>query len=187
MGSPGTTTTTTQTSTSTTSTTTSTSTSTTNPPSCGFVPETCRNPLQNVFKKLDEKTFRKFEEITGVAQSEATIEDVQLYFYCKDRSPSKCTGLQAPCTCSQSPCLCPGDEPVSTSTTPSTTMSTTTTTPATSSSTTTTTSTTTSTTSTTTPDAMQRCALSACGCDLSGASWCNDSNAWLATEWCHVM
>merc|ERR1712066_209167 len=113
---------------------------------------------------------------TGVPQSAATVKDMQLYFYCKGKAASKCTGIQAPCTCSNPPCLCPGDEPSTTSTTPSTT------TPTTGATTSTTTS---ATTTTTTQADGQLCALRDCGCDLSsGAGWCDASNMWVASDWC---
>merc|ERR1712083_975300 len=94
------------------------------------------------------KTLGKFEEITGVQLAEATVEDIQLYFHCKNRNPKKCTGLEKPCSCSSPPCICPGEEPPSTSTTTSTFASSTSTT-STVASTTTTTSTVASTTTTT--------------------------------------
>merc|ERR1712173_267923 len=40
--------------------------------------------------------------------------------------------------------------------------------------------------STTTTKSSQNCVLSACGCDLKGQGWCNDSNSWLSTPWCHA-
>merc|ERR1711879_955831 len=73
--------------------------------------------------------------------------------------------------------ICPGEEPPTTSTSATTTS--------TSASTTTIPSTTTSTT-TTTPGRSQNCVLKSCGCNLSGQAWCNNSNGWLATEWCHI-
>jgi len=32
----------------------------------------------------------------------------------------------------------------------------------------------------------QRCVLEECGCNLQGQSWCDDSNAWIASSWCHA-
>jgi len=32
----------------------------------------------------------------------------------------------------------------------------------------------------------QRCVLEECGCNHQGEAWCDDSNAWMASEWCHV-
>jgi len=31
----------------------------------------------------------------------------------------------------------------------------------------------------------QRCVISQCGCDLQGQTWCDDSNAWMSSPWCH--
>merc|ERR1719392_232764 len=156
---------------------------------CGYIPETCSKPLQRTFGKLDSKTYKKFEEITGVSQSEATIEDMQLYFYCKRKSNSKCIGLEAPCTCSVRPCVCdrtvvtepatlsptgmPTKEPsMSPTENPTTAAGTANTMSPTES-------------PTTAAGNANRCALSACGCSLQGQSWCNAQNSWLATEWCH--
>merc|ERR1719447_2695120 len=145
--SPGTIdTTTTTTVASTTSTTTTTSLPTfptTTTSTCGFIPAKCNKAINNQFDKINDKSFGKFEQITGVAQEEATLDDMTLYFYCKGRSASKCGDLQFPCTCSRPPCVCPGD-------TTSTTTSLTTSSPSTSTTTTTTTSTTTIPTTTTT-------------------------------------
>lgn len=35
------------------------------------------------------------------------------------------------------------------------------------------------------PDPENRCALSACGCNLDGQQWCNDSNGWDQSFWCN--
>merc|ERR1712050_517606 len=176
---PTTSTTTTSTSTSTTETSTSTSTTgtstSTTSTNCGYIPDTCGRPLTRMHRLRETKTLGKFEEITGVQLAEATVEDIQLYFHCQRRNPSKCTGLEKPCSCSSPPCICPGEEPPTTSTSASTT-----TIPS------TTTSTTTTTTTTTTPGRPQNCVLKMCGCNLTGQSWCNNSNGWLATEWCHI-
>merc|ERR1711955_47009 len=162
------TTTTTFTSTSTTEASTSTTSA-----NCGYIPDTCGRPLTRMYGLRETKTLGKFEEITGVQLAQATVEDIQLYFHCQGRNPSKCTGLEKPCSCSSPPCICPGEEPPTTSTSASTTS--------TSASTTATT-----TTTTTTPGRSQNCVLKACGCNLSGQPWCNNSNGWLATEYCHV-
>merc|ERR1719480_722683 len=168
---PGTVDTTTTTTTSTTSTTlpstTTTTTSTTAAPTttttstCGYVPTKCGRAIGNSFDKVNDKTFGKFEEITGVTQAEATVDDMTLYFYCKGRAASKCGGLQLPCTCSRPPCVCPGQTTTTTTTTTNSPTTTSTTTKATSTTTKATTSTTTS----------QKCALSVCGCDLKGQGW----------------
>jgi len=194
-GSPPTTDTT-STTTSTTSTTlpstTTTTTSTTTAPTtttttstCGYVPTKCGKAIGNNFKQIDDKTFGKFEKITGVTQAEATEDDMTLYFYCKGRAASKCTGLQLPCTCSRPPCVCQDQTTTTTTTTTISPTTTSTTTKATTSSTTKATSTTTA-ASTTTPSSSQKCVLSVCGCNLAGQGWCNDSNGWLATPWCHA-
>merc|ERR1739838_809237 len=150
------------------------------PATCGFVPTKCGKAIENNFNKINKKSFGKFEKITGVTQEEATLDDMTLFFYCKGKSASKCEDLQLPCTCSRPPCVCPGA-------TTTTTATTSTTAPITTSTTTkaTTTSTTTA-ASTTTTKSSQNCVLSACGCDLKGQGWCNDSNSWLSTPWCHA-
>merc|ERR1712107_413325 len=102
--------------------------------------------------------------VTLVSKEDATIEDMQLFYFCRNKNPTKCTGLEAPCTCSRPPCVCPDDRPVTTSAT-STSQATTTTT-------------------TTTIASSRTCALSACGCDLSGQSWCNNQNGCLQDSWC---
>merc|ERR1712219_93270 len=112
---------TTGTSTSTSTTWASTSTTST---SCGYIPDTCGRPLARMYDQRETKTLGKFEEITGVQLAEATVEDIQLYFHCRRRNPSKCTGLEKPCTCSSPPCICPGEEPLTTSTSASTTSTT---------------------------------------------------------------
>jgi len=176
--SPGTvdTTTTSSSTTSTTTTTTSLPTTTTTTTStCGFIPTKCDKVINRNFNQINDKSFGKFEKITGVTQNEATLDDMTLYFYCKGKSASKCGDLQLPCTCSRPPCVCPGD--TTTTTTPVTTTVASTTS-------TTTTTTTTSPTTTTTQDSSRKCALSACGCDMQGQSWCNDSSGWVASEWC---
>merc|ERR1712012_518021 len=81
-------------------------------PSCGFVPKTCQRPLEKNFGRLTTKTYRKFQEITGVSQDVASLEDMQLYFFCRQRNEKKCAGLEAPCSCSSPPCVCPGGDPV---------------------------------------------------------------------------
>merc|ERR1711936_1324980 len=162
----------------TTTTTTTTVPSTTTTATCGYVPSTCRKAIEKNYAKIDEKSFGKFEKLTGVTQEEATLDDMTLYFYCKGKSASRCGDLQLPCTCSRPPCVCPG-APTTTTTTTSTTVPTTT-------SSTTTVATTTSTTTTTTANSSQKCVLSACGCDLKGQGWCNNSNGWLSTPWCHA-
>merc|ERR1712117_489474 len=150
-----------------TTTTTLPTTTTTTTSTCGFVPPKCSKAIENNFNKINKKSFGKFEKITGVSQAEATLEDMTLYFYCKGRAASKCGGLQLPCTCSRPPCVCPGA-----TTTTTTTIATTTST--------------TTATSTTTRKSSQNCVLSACGCNLNGQAWCNDSNGWLSTDWCHA-
>merc|ERR1719354_204607 len=98
-------------------------TSTTDPTtttSCGYIPQTCGRPLTRMHGLRESKTLGQFEEITGVQLAVATVEDIQLYFHCKGRNPTKCTGLEKPCTCSSPPCTCPGEEPP-TSTSASTT------------------------------------------------------------------
>jgi hypothetical protein len=147
---------------------------------CGYVPPKCSKPLQKNFDKLSKKTFKKFKKVTGVSQSDATIEDMQLYFYCKGKSKKNCGGIEAPCTCSNPPCICPGDIP---NTTPSTTTIASTTTTSTTSTTTAPTTTTLATTKGTTKSSLQ-CANSQCGCDLSGASWCTAENMWVSSGWC---
>jgi len=174
---------TTSTTSSTTSTTTTTTTSlpttsTTTTSTCGFIPTKCDKVINRNFNQINDKSFGKFEKITGVTQDEATLDDMTLYFYCKGKSASKCGDLQLPCTCSRPPCVCPGD------TTTTTTSATTTLASTTSTTTTTTTSTTTSPSTTTTQDSSKKCALSACGCDMQGQSWCNDSSGWVASDWC---
>jgi len=182
--------TTTPTSTTTTTTTpTSTTTTTTTPTTnCGYIPLTCGKPLTRIFNQRETKTLGKFEEITGVTLPEATLEDIQLYFHCKKKNLNKCAGLEKPCSCSSPPCICPGEEPPTTSTSASTTLTTasTTFTSAVTTSTASTTPSTTSTIVTTTQGRSQNCVLKACGCNLSGQSWCNDSNGWLSTDWCHL-
>merc|ERR550517_1172570 len=151
-GTVDTTTTTTTTTTSTTlpstTTTTTPTTTTTTTSTCGFVPPKCSKAIEKNFNKLNKKSFGKFETITGVSQSEATLEDMSLYFYCKGKAASKCGGLQLPCTCSRPPCVCPG------------------------ATTTTTTTIATSTSTTTTKSSSQKCVLSSCGCNLKGQGWC---------------
>merc|ERR1719461_2140293 len=88
--------------------TSSTASSTSTPPtsttpSCGFVPNTCQKPLEKNFGRLTTKTYRKFQEITGVSQDVASLEDMQLYFFCRQRNEKKCAGLEAPCSCSSPP------------------------------------------------------------------------------------
>merc|ERR1719447_714743 len=114
-----TTTTTTLPSTTTTATTVPTTTTTTTA-TCGYVPSTCRKIIEKNYAKLDEKSFGKFEKLTGVTQEEATLDDMTLYFYCKGKSASRCGDLQLPCTCSRPPCVCPGAS--TTTTTTSTTV-----------------------------------------------------------------
>merc|ERR1711997_307232 len=77
----------------TTSTTQSTSTTSTTSTSCGYIPATCGKSLTRIFDKRGIKTLGKFEEITGVQLAEATVEDIQLYFHCRGRNPSKCPAL----------------------------------------------------------------------------------------------
>merc|ERR1719204_1514086 len=153
-----------------TTTTSSTTSTTTTKSTCGFIPAKCDKVINRNFNQINDKSFGKFEKITGVTQDEATLDDMTLYFYCKGKSASKCGDLQLPCTCSRPPCVCPGD--TTTTTIPATTTSATTT------------STTTSPTTTTTRDSSKKCALSACGCDMQGQSWCNDSSGWVASDWC---
>merc|ERR1719494_1328651 len=92
---PGTDTTTTSTTstttvpTTTTTTTTTVPTTTTTTSTCGFVPSKCGKAIQNNFNKINEKSFGKFEKITGVTQGEATLDNMTLYFYCKGKSASK--------------------------------------------------------------------------------------------------
>merc|ERR1711953_326529 len=143
---PGTVDTTTTTTTSTTTTTlpstTTTTTSTTTAPTttttstCGYVPTKCGKAIGNNFDKVNDKTFGKFEQITGVTQAEATVDDMTLYFYCKGRAASKCGGLQLPCTCTRPPCVCPGQTTTTTTTTTNSPTTTSTTTKATTSTTT---------------------------------------------------
>jgi len=170
-----------------TSTSTTTTTTTTTSSSCGYIPDTCVKPLNRMFNKISTKNLGKFEKITGVSESEASFEDIQLYFHCRGRNAAKCTGLEKPCTCSRPPCICPGEEaPTSTASTTSTTASTTSTTASTTTTTASTTSTTSTSTTTTTQGKSRRCALAQCGCNLSGQSWCNAENGWLSTDWCHL-
>merc|ERR1711933_374866 len=127
--------TTTSTSTSTTGTSTSTSTTgtstSTTSTSCGYIPDTCRRPLTRMYDRRETKTLGKFEEITGVQLAEATVEDIQLYFHCKGRNPTKCTGLEKPCSSASTPSTTANTttstSASTTSTTPSTTTTTTTT------------------------------------------------------------
>merc|ERR1712198_135313 len=94
----------------------------------GYIPPKCGKAIENNFNKLDDKSFGKFEKITGVTQAEATLDDMTLYFYCKGKAASKCGGLQLPCTCSRPPCVCPGATTTTTTTTstvPTTTSTTT--------------------------------------------------------------
>merc|ERR1711951_285059 len=159
---------------STTTTTTVPTTTTTTTATCGFVPSKCGKTIENNFNKINNKSFGKFEQITGVTQEEATLDDMTLFFYCKGKAASKCGDLQLPCTCSRPPCVCPGATTTTTATTSTTgPITTSTTTKATTS-------------STTTTKSSQNCVLSACGCNLKGQGWCNDSNSWLATPWCHA-
>merc|ERR1711963_823053 len=44
---------------------------------------------------------------------------------------------------------------------------------------------TTTNTPTTTITPTQKCAIPKCGCNLQGQPWCDDSNAWMASSWCH--
>merc|ERR1719285_955256 len=115
------------TSTSTTSTTLPSTTTTTVPTTtatttatCGFVPTKCGRAIENNFNKINEKSFGKFEKITGVTQEEATLDDMTLYFYCKGKAASRCGDLQLPCTCSRPPCVCPGATTTTTATTSTT-------------------------------------------------------------------
>merc|ERR1719228_1364721 len=158
-GTIDTTTTTTVSSTTPTTTTTSLPTfPTTTTSTCGFIPAKCNKAISSQFDKINDKSFGKFEQITGVAQEEATLDDMTLYFYCKGRAASKCGDLQLPCTCSRPPCVCPGDTTSTTTslTTSTTTVASTTTTATTTS--TTTTPTTTASTTTTTQSSSSKCA-----------------------------
>merc|ERR1719300_2239942 len=131
------TTSTTDPTTTTTVTSTSTTQASTTSTSCGYIPQTCGRPLTRMHGLRESKNLGQFEEI-------------QLYFHCRGRNPTKCTGLEKPCTCSSPPCTCRGEEPP-TSTSASTTSTIASTTTSTSASTTSTTaSTTTSPTPTTT-------------------------------------
>merc|ERR1712142_609449 len=114
-------TTTTTTTTTLPSTTTSPTTTTTTKATCGYVPSKCRKAIENNFAKIDEKSFGKFEKITGVTQGESTLDDMTLYFYCKGKAASKCGDLQLPCTCSRPSCVCPGATTTTTATTSTTT------------------------------------------------------------------
>merc|ERR1712117_774667 len=108
-------------STSTTSTSiTSTTLPSTTTTTCGFVPTKCGRAIENNFNKINEKSFGKFEKITGVTQEEATLDDMTLYFYCKGKAASRCGDLQLPCTCSRPPCVCPGATTPTTATTSTT-------------------------------------------------------------------
>jgi len=167
-----------------------TSTTTTSETSCGYMPTKCENKIRSAYDSdRFTKTYGQFQEITGVSQNDATFEDMQLYWFCKGKSARKCTGMELPCGCSAPPCVCPGDE---TTTLTSTTLETS---QVTSQSTTQTTTTTeapstteaTTTTSTQSTTMMTSCALSVCGCSQNGQSWCNSSNSWLATDWCHEL
>merc|ERR1712062_578425 len=146
----------------------------TTPATCGFVPTKCGKAIENNFNKINKKSFGKFEKITGVTQEEATLDDMTLYFYCKGRAASRCGDLELPCTCSRPPCVCPG---ATTTTTTTSTMA---------PPTTSTTTATTTTKVTSTASSSQKCVLSACGCDLKGQAWRNDSNGWLSTPWYHA-
>merc|ERR1711980_13934 len=137
-----------------TTTTTMTSTSTTQAStwatSCGYIPQTCGRPLTRMHCLRESKTLGQFEEITGVQLAVATVEDIQLYFHCKGRNPTKCTGLEKPCTCSSPPCTCPGEEPPTSTSASTTSTSESTTTSTIASTTTSTSASTTSTTASTT-------------------------------------
>jgi len=152
--------------------------------SCGYMPTKCENKIRTAHDTdRFTKTYGKFEEITGVPQADATFEDMQLYWYCKGKSANKCTGMELPCSCSSPPCVCADDQTTTVTTTGQQTSQTTTqlTTLSTTEASTSTTEATTSTQST------MNCALSVCGCSQNGQSWCNSSNSWLATEWCHEL
>merc|ERR1711879_97298 len=176
---------------------TTTSTTTTTPigDSCGYMPTKCENRITRAYNEKLSKTYKQFEAITGVSQNDATFEDVQLYWLCKGKSANKCAGMELPCGCSSPPCVCPGDETTTTSvTTEASTTTVASTTETSTASPTSTSTTSTGSTSTTTTEAStststqtaQTCALAACGCSQTGQSWCNDSNSWLATDWCHA-
>merc|ERR1712224_264537 len=100
-------------------------TTTTTKSTCGFIPTKCDKVINRNFNQINDKSFGKFEKITGVTQDEATLDDMTLYFYCKGKSASKCGDLQLPCTCSRPPCVCPGDTTTTTSMTTSPTTTTT--------------------------------------------------------------
>jgi len=168
---------------------------TTTPPTCGFLPETCESPVQKAFDSRNTRKLGKFEELTGVSKEDSTFEDMQLYYYCKEKNPAKCTGIEAPCTCSVMPCVC-GDRPDTTDAPTTTSTTSVTTTASTTQSTTTTTSTTQSTTTTaSTTSTTWMCALQQCGCDrasnlaLAAAdnlSWCAEGQSgYVQSDWCN--
>jgi len=177
-----------------TSSTTLTTTSTATPPTCGFVPETCEKSLQNNFDARNERKLGKFEELTGVSKEDSTLEDMQLYFYCKEKNPNKCSGIQAPCSCTVMPCVC-GDRPDITDAPITTSTTSVTSTTSTSQSTTTSAASTTSATTSTTLATSWKCALQQCGCDRASnlalatadnLSWCaTGQSGYVQSDWCN--
>lgn len=78
---------------------------------CGNVPQDCNPHISwatNNGRWQDASWYETFQEITDVALNDATLEDMTLYFFCKDGLDHKesCEGLQAPCgrVCGGSTC-----------------------------------------------------------------------------------
>lgn len=67
---------------------------------CGNVPNSCQGHVDwaMVTGRVHHSEFYpEFETITGKALMSSSVEDMQLYFYCKDTGHEECKGLQLPC------------------------------------------------------------------------------------------
>jgi len=77
---------------------------------CGIVPERCDGHLAwalNTGRNSMPENYPNFEGVTGRALSDASLEDMQLYFYCENIQQADCrgAGLQPSC-CGDVPCPC---------------------------------------------------------------------------------
>lgn len=67
---------------------------------CGNVPNSCQGHIDwamSTGRVHHSEYYPEFETVTGKALMSSSVEDMQLYFYCKDTGHEECKGLQLPC------------------------------------------------------------------------------------------
>jgi len=67
---------------------------------CGSVPSTCEGHLTWAVNqgRWVSSNYPEFQSVTGVALTNAVLEDFTLYFFCSSiHQPGDCTGIEAPC------------------------------------------------------------------------------------------